>query len=238
MHDSIILDGRLIALSRHTTDFVVLRGSEQPQRVRAARDRDAEMDQIRRAGGVAYHVYRTDEGEELAFDDMVEVRLRDEQAADRIAEQFGLVHIDSIGPIHRFRVTAATGVNPLKAANRLADLAHVESAQPRLVIRPESSPRAVARARLTRSQARKAVNDSIRAVSGSEVDDRTKPLRRFGISNGPRLDSFKAELCNPPNGVPQFPGFELDPDSLRSITTETAVEATDDTVQQNARDEG
>ena len=239
MGDYIILAGRRIPLRHHATDFIILGGGGAPTRRVTAReaDRDTEMDQLRRRGLVVYHVYETAGGGDLTFDDVIEVKLRDRDVARTVAERFHLNYEGSFGSIDRFRVTADTAMNPLKAANRLDELPDVESAQPRLLTRPASLPADVIRARLTRSQARKGVNDSIRAVSAAQVDDRTEPLSHFGIFNGPRLDSFKAELCNAPNGVPQFPGFELDPESLRDITTDTAVEDTDGRVQDRARRE-
>ncbi len=147
----IVLDGQKIVLKKHPTDFSVqapvsrleedanryqgvarLSGGMSRARGKDKVDRDALMDTVRQAS-VAHHVYQV-EGldEEIVINDRLILTLRHEGTGEleRILEDFKLDYVRPMGGAHVLRLTEATGRNPVKAANEIAERPGVESCSP------------------------------------------------------------------------------------------------------------
>lgn len=82
---------------------------------------------------VAHHVYQfNDTGEELLITDRVFLTLRDDApaAAEAIRKHYKLKSEGRSGRAYIFKVTRASGSNPLKTANRIAERPEVEACIP------------------------------------------------------------------------------------------------------------
>ena len=152
----IVLNGQQLDLDRHETDFTVLaRPSDISDDVRAhhpltasevaprltrvacdsSTDRDGSMDEVREKNLVAHHVYSVrGTGEEIVIDDRLFLQLRHADPADlqAIKDEFHLVEEDTMGETVVLRVTSATGANPVKTANAIAQRPEVVSCSPQV----------------------------------------------------------------------------------------------------------
>jgi subtilisin family serine protease len=151
----VVFDGVRIQLAQHLTDFQTM-GAPVPSaetiaarpelanvkrlnatmmRMRAdsAVARDVLMDEVREGSAIAAHVYvRADTGEEITFGKRVIVKLRQNDAAllHQIAETFALAPVGKQGDEDVLELSPAATENPLKIANRIAEIDGVEYAQP------------------------------------------------------------------------------------------------------------
>ncbi|MEP7343591.1 MAG: S8 family serine peptidase [Acidobacteriota bacterium] len=155
--DYIEMNGQHLRLVEHPTDFSVLgrstvldpdNGSPLAARVtpltahvmRAqATDsaaRDQLMDEVR-TETVAHHIYQVEgTDEEIVIDNRIFLTLRNEdpRELEDIVEQYKLVPEGRMGDAYVLRVTEATGMNPLKAANRIAQREGVVSCSPQVLV--------------------------------------------------------------------------------------------------------
>jgi len=152
-----VINGKRIELVHHKTDFQIqgsendLRASGELEslqtesaspnvtRVRAgtASERDNAIDAVRERNLVAHHVYESSEtGEELLIDDHVLLRLRNNDDAElrAIMDEFSLLYSDRMGGTHVLQVTNATGMNPIKVANLIAERDGVEYCSPQVLM--------------------------------------------------------------------------------------------------------
>jgi subtilisin-like proprotein convertase family protein len=149
----IVLNGQRLELEEHATDFTVMAAPEELDaatlgeltrvatrrtRARAASSnaRDRAMDEVRK-GNVAHHVYRVQAtGEEICIDDKIILNLRREGTGEleRIMREHHLEYVRRMGDAHVLRVTTATGRNPLKLANELAQLDEVAACSPQVMM--------------------------------------------------------------------------------------------------------
>jgi subtilisin-like proprotein convertase family protein len=147
----VILNGEKFKLTEHPTDFSVqstagdldadahdyqgvARLSDGLSRARGedGANRDDLMDAVR-SDTVAHHIYMVDgTDEELIINDRVILTLKHEGTGDleRIMAEHHLEYVREMGGSHVLRVTTATGRNPLKTANRIAQLDAVEACVP------------------------------------------------------------------------------------------------------------
>lgn len=149
----IVLNGHRRELDRHETDFSVMAEPAvleelQPEnlgaisanmaRVSASSKtkRDKMMAEVRKRN-VAHHIYTLrDTGEELVMDDKVILNLRQEGTGelDRIIDEYKLKYVRRMGSAHVLRLTSETGMNPLKAANKIAERPGVAACSPQLML--------------------------------------------------------------------------------------------------------
>ena len=123
-------------------------------RVRASSTsrRDNLMDQVRNEA-VAHHIYcygANSESDnqnnanpfEILISDRILLSLRepDAELLEGITGSLRLVHERDIGETHVLRVQAATGHNPVKTANRLAELEEVRTCSPEILLPLEIDP--------------------------------------------------------------------------------------------------
>ena len=150
----LILNGERIALKHHATDFSVQRAKESLKqddtqfqdatrlaphmsRVRAtsAGERDSMMKDLR-SRSVAHHIYLVEgTDEEVIISDRIVLSLRHEGAGEleKIMDDYHLEYLRPMGGGHLLRVTGATGMNPIKAANTIAERPEVASCSPELM---------------------------------------------------------------------------------------------------------
>jgi len=101
-----------------------------------AKDRDQVMGDIRREG-VAHHIYRLKEtGEEVVIDNRIFLTLRNEdpELLNEIVNEFHLVIEGRMDEAYVLRVTEATGRNPIKVANEIAECDGVASCTPQVLV--------------------------------------------------------------------------------------------------------
>jgi subtilisin family serine protease len=101
-----------------------------------AKSRDELMDEVRREN-VAHHIYRVaGTGEEIAIDNRIFLTLRNEdpELLEQIIEDFHLVPEGRMADAYILRVTEATGQNPLKTANAIAEREGVVSCTPQVLV--------------------------------------------------------------------------------------------------------
>jgi subtilisin family serine protease len=101
-----------------------------------AKSRDEVMDEVRRES-VAHHIYRVaGTGEEIAIDNRIFLTPRNEdpELLERIIEEFHLVPEGRMADAYILRVTEATGRNPLKTANAIAEREGVLSCTPQVLV--------------------------------------------------------------------------------------------------------
>ena len=154
--DYIVLGGQRLALKKHDTDFSVLaepeavgieaagtaeRLSRNLSRVhaRSAGDRDSVMEEVR-SRQVAHHIYQVEgTDEEIVIDEniVLELHREDPETLREIMEEHKLEYVSEMGGAHVLRVTAASGRNPLKVANALAERDEVASCSPEIVVEVE-----------------------------------------------------------------------------------------------------
>ncbi len=107
-------------------------------RVRTAGEdeRNQLMDEVRKET-VAHHIYQVaDTKEEIVIDDRIFLTLRNEnpEQVEAIIEEFKLVPEGRMGNAYVLRVTEATGQNPLKTANAIAQRPEVASCTPQIMV--------------------------------------------------------------------------------------------------------
>lgn len=105
------------------------------------RKRDELMIQMREKKRVAHHIYHFNEtGEELLIRDRLFLTLRenDPAAVESIRRQYKLGSEGRSGRAYILRVTQATGSNPLKTANEIAERPEVEACIPELLLPMQS----------------------------------------------------------------------------------------------------
>ena len=153
--DYLVINGKRLNLKHHPTDFSALAreatlGEQaahhdlamQPLAADVTRlhahdrqERDVAMGEIRQET-VAHHIYEVEEtGEEIIIDDRILVRLAADHAGDEgslqaILDEYHLVDAGQMGDTHVLKVTAATGRNPVKVANEIAERPNVLSSTP------------------------------------------------------------------------------------------------------------
>ena len=152
----IILNGQRVELEHHPTDFSVVGGPsaiDDKQLKKATRterlsdrmtrmsakdepNRDKLMGEVRRQC-VAHHIYNVaDTNEEIVIDDRIIVELRNENPAEveAITRAFELEPAGRMGNAYIFRVTEATGMNPVKTANAIRQREQVASSAPQVLV--------------------------------------------------------------------------------------------------------
>lgn len=112
--------------------------SEDIVRVTAPDDasRDQLMDRIRQET-VAHHIYqKEDTGEEYVINNIIFLTLRHENTGEleEIIEEYKLIPEGRMGNAYKLRVTEATGRNPLKVANEIAQREQVDSCRPDVLV--------------------------------------------------------------------------------------------------------
>jgi subtilisin family serine protease len=150
------MNGQRLKLVQHPTDFSVIgrsnalndaskagraeayKLSANMSRVRAgdSDSRDKLMDEVREET-VAHHIYKiADTDEDIVIDNRIFLSLRNEdpQELENIVEQYSLVPEGRMGNAYILRVTEATGINPLKAANMIARRENVASCVPQVLM--------------------------------------------------------------------------------------------------------
>ncbi len=149
----IVLNGRRLELEHHDTDFSLMVRPEMLEalkleraealspnvaRVRTdnSRERDKAMADARKKN-VAHHIYKirgTDE--EVIIDNKIILSLRQEGTGEleRIMDEYNLEYVRRMGTAHVLKVTLATGENPLKVANQIADRPEVAECSPQLML--------------------------------------------------------------------------------------------------------
>jgi subtilisin family serine protease len=103
--------------------------------------RDELMRQMREKKRVAHHIYHFNEtGEELLIRDRIFLTLREDNpaAVEEIRKQYKLSSQGRSGRAYIFKVTEATGSNPLKTANEIAERPEVEACIPELLVPMQS----------------------------------------------------------------------------------------------------
>lgn len=152
----IVLNGQRLELEEHPTDFsvqgssstlkeearseavVTARLAHNMTRARAAdpKSRDTLMTDVRKET-VAHHIYKVkDTDEEIVINDTIILSLRydDPQALEEILSEFHLQPQGRMGDAYVLRVTEATGRNPLRTANLIAERPEVESCTPQVMV--------------------------------------------------------------------------------------------------------
>ena len=152
----IILNGQRVVLKQHPTDFSVVAAPsaiDDKQLKKAARadrlsdtmtrmsaedapSRDKLMDEVRKQR-VAHHIYSVaDTDEEIIIDDRIIVELRNENPdeIEAITREYHLEPAGRMGSAHIFRVTEATGMNPVKTANAIGERDQVASCAPQVLV--------------------------------------------------------------------------------------------------------
>ena len=154
-----VINGFKVPLRKHPTDFSALASSadmkvtagEQSLALTAltptmtrlsspdVQRLDSAMEGVR-ARFVAHHIYeREDTGEELFITNRVLLRLHrpDPAALKTILNRYHLTEVARMGDTYVLAVSTATGINPLKAANVLAERADVASCSPDMLLVPQ-----------------------------------------------------------------------------------------------------
>lgn len=146
-------------LEHHPTDFTVLRPDElltdtaeyrvvlrnqEAAYLSATGDRDAAMEEIRRTRP-AYHLYLAKLADgtfqpgigEILITDQIFLILKpeDPELLDQLISRFSVEPVGSMGAAHVLRITAPTGENTLKTANRIAEYPGVASCEPERLLR-------------------------------------------------------------------------------------------------------
>ncbi|MEL6898418.1 MAG: hypothetical protein AAFP90_20165, partial [Planctomycetota bacterium] len=149
-----VVNGVRIELEQHPTDFSVLMKPETaqaeltqspvdvsavgPEISRCAATskmkRDDVMSDVRQLH-VAHHIYRDREtDQEYVIDDHIFLRAKSDAALQEIKEEYQLEDVGTMGETHILRVTAATGSNPIRTANRINERDDVEYCSPQLMV--------------------------------------------------------------------------------------------------------
>jgi len=149
----ITLGGQHLSLAKHPTDFSLigrsavvasaLREGARPLASHMTRlsavtaDRRDDLMRSAREDSVAHHIYQVAEtGEEIVIDDRIILNLDQEDPRElgAIREEYSLVDEGRLGDGHVLRITEATGMNPLKAANSLAARPSVVACCPQVMV--------------------------------------------------------------------------------------------------------
>lgn len=104
--------------------------------VQDAQSRDQAMAEIRQEN-VAHHIYRVSgTQEEVTIDNRILLTLQNEDPAllEALINEFQLIPEGRMGDAHVLRVTAATGSNPLKVANAIAERPGVAACSPQVLM--------------------------------------------------------------------------------------------------------
>lgn len=146
-----IINGKRIELDEHATDFSILATPENidqasidaelenvsPNQTRAkaksSSTRDTSMNEIRKHN-VAHHVYiEKDSQQEMVINDRIFLRAKTPAALEAIKAEYKLVEAGAMSDTHVLKVTSATGQNPIKTANMIAERDDVEYCSPQLM---------------------------------------------------------------------------------------------------------
>lgn len=149
----IVLNGKHLNLRKHSKDFTVIGNSrifsskgcgrykKMTQNITRVTTADEEnIDHLMaeaRKDSVAHHIYQiagTDE--EIIIDDRIILNLRREGTGEieKIIQDFKLVPEGRMGNAYILRVTNATGKNPLKVANEIAEREGVAGCSPQVLL--------------------------------------------------------------------------------------------------------
>lgn len=151
----ITLNGERVVLSKHTNDFSLIGTAQIPvgdvdmvepmapnmTRVRVAHEED--LDEVMtqaRTDAIAHHIYQIeDTEEEIVIRDQIIIELRMEGTGllEEIIDAFALQYQGRLGDAHILQVTDASGRNPLKIANEIAELEGVDSSIPEVMLELE-----------------------------------------------------------------------------------------------------
>lgn len=152
----IVLNGQRLELEHHPTDFSVLAPSSRVEdigvmdevdvqplakdmtriHVKSTASRDEVINTVRQRS-VAHHIYRvTNTDEEIVIDNRILLTLRheDPQELETIIQEYHLVPEGKMGNAHILQITEATGRNPLKTANEIAQREMVASCSPQVLL--------------------------------------------------------------------------------------------------------
>lgn len=152
----VVINGKRLNIKQHKTDFSVMSPSSvvgadaerlgveaseiSPSLTRmtasSSAARDGAMDDLRKRR-VAHHIYEVQNtGEELVMDDHVFLQMEpgDPEEVQDIIRDFKLVDEGRMGETYVLRVTDATGANPIRTANKIAERQGVRSCSPQLMV--------------------------------------------------------------------------------------------------------
>ncbi len=149
----ITLNGKRLNLKKHPRDFSVIgqtaalsselcKGSQKisTNMLRVMTAEDSNIDQLMtesRKDTVAHHIYQVENtDEEIIIDDRIILNLRYEGTGEleKIIQEFHLIPEGRMGSAHVLRVTEATGRNPLKVANEIAEREGVAACSPQVML--------------------------------------------------------------------------------------------------------
>lgn len=149
----ITLNGNCFKLRQHPTDFSLIGRSKaldselckskekisyNMTRVMAVGDKDTDPLMVEaRKDSVAHHIYQVEgTNEEIIIDDRIILNLRYEGAGklEEIIQEFKLIPVGRMGNAHVLRVTEASGRNPLKVANEIAEREDVAMCSPQVML--------------------------------------------------------------------------------------------------------
>lgn len=151
--DYIVLGGQRLELTKNPTQFSVIGRTAAvdselcdsaerlaPNMTRMTTADPAATDRLMaaaRTDGVAHHIYQVAEtAEEIVIDDRIilELEREDDRELESIIGEFRLAPAGRMGGAHVLRVTEATGKNPLKTANEIAERAAVAACSPQVMV--------------------------------------------------------------------------------------------------------
>lgn len=235
----VVLNGQKIKLKEHPTDFSVQASNEtldedertyqgvarlspgmSRARAKDPKDRDSLMDGVRR-DTVAHHIYMVDgTNEEIVIDEDIIITLRHEGIGEleKIMDDFRLKYVRPMANAHVLRVTTATGQNPIKTANEIAERAEVESCSPDIMQQIRYHQNAVLFDRQWYLTADLISHPSVRTNASSEV-----PEAWMNTTGSPEIvvavidDGF--DLSHP-----VFGGTRIHPDATTFVSGDTSPE--------------
>lgn len=235
----VVLNGQKLRLKEHPTDFSVqasnetleqdertyqgvarLSGGMSRARAKDPTDRDSLMDGVRR-DTVAHHIYMVNgTNEEIVIDENIILTLRHEGTGqlEKIMDAFRLEYVRPMGNAHVLRVTTATGQNPIKTANEIAERDEVESCSPDIMQQIQYHQNAVLFDRQWYLTADLISHPSVRTNASSEV-----PEAWMNTTGSPEIvvavvdDGF--DLSHP-----AFGGTRIHPDAKTFVSGDTSPE--------------
>lgn len=152
----IVLNGKKLDVDLHGTDFSVIASTNELESdakqlgltsarlsskmtrlcAKDSKVRDECMADLRKTN-VAHHIYEVKgTGEELVIDDHIFLQLKqsDSDELQKIIEKFNLVDAGRMGNTCVLKVTHATGQNPVKTANMIAERSEVAYCSPQVMV--------------------------------------------------------------------------------------------------------
>ncbi len=233
----IVLNGKKLQLKEHETDFSVHASLEELEkdkrnyhdvarlstamsraRGKDHNDRDSLMDGVREEA-VAHHIYLVDgTDEEILIDKNIILTLRHDGTGEleKIMDEFSLEYVRSMASSHVLRVTTATGQNPIKTANRIAERPEVESCTPDILQQVQYHQTPVLFERQWYLTTDLISHPSVRANASSEVPE------SWTITTGSRDVVIAVIDDGFDTGHPAFAGIRVHPDGRSFVSGDTS----------------